>query len=129
MSYKNNAYFIVNLIFVILIGIALGYSYFFYPNNHPIGCVVREMTGKDCSTCGFSRAFSSFTHFQFTIGKNFNLNAFNCFLFFITQFFLRSLILSYIFFIKKEDIYYKYKVYELVFTVIAFLIIFIPLLL
>lgn len=128
MTNKNNAYFIVNFIFVILIGIALGYSYFFYPNNHPIGCIVKEITGKDCSTCGFSRAFSSFTHFQFAEGNTFNKNAIGCYLFFVSQFFLRLILLSY-FLIKKSQIPSKYVFIELSLTIIFFLIVFVPLLL
>ncbi len=128
MTGKNNAYFIVNFIFVILIGIALGYSYFFYPNNHPIGCIVKEMTGKDCSTCGFSRAFSSFTHFQFDEGNSFNKNAFGCYLFFVSQFLMR-LILSGYYLIRKTEISNKYVFIEPAITIIFFLIVFVPLLL
>ena len=128
MHYKNNAYSIVNFIFVILIGMALGYSYFFYPNNHPIGCIVKEMTGKDCSTCGFSRAFSAFTHFQFVEGKSFNKNALGCYVFFVFQFFLRSILLVYGQ-LTKAQIPRKYILLEVVITVVFFLIVFVPLLL
>lgn len=128
MSNKNNAYFIVNLIFVILIGIALGYSYFFYPNNHPIGCIVKDMTGKECSTCGFSRAFSAFTHFQFNEGKSFNKNAIGCYWFFVFQFFLR-LILSGYYLITKSQISRSYIIVELAITIAFFLWVFLPLLL
>lgn len=128
MNHKNNAYFIVNFIFVILIGIALGYSYFFYPNNHPIGCIVKEMTGKNCSTCGFSRAFSSFTHFQFLEGKEFNKNAFGCYLFFVFQFFLRLFLLLYSVY-QKKTISERFKFLEILITVVFFLIVFVPLLL
>ena len=128
MTYKNNAYFIVNFIFVILIGIALGYSYFFYPNNHPIGCIVKEITGKDCSTCGFSRAFSSFTHFQFVEGNSFNKNALGCFLFFISQFFLRLILIAYSV-IKKTEVATKYIFIEVAITILFFLVVFVPLLL
>lgn len=128
MNHKNNAYFIVNLIFVILIGIALSYSYFFFPNNHPIGCIVKEMTGKECTTCGFSRAFSQFTHFQFSLGKEFNKNAFGCYLFFIFQFFLRLFILIYTLFIKRQ-VKKQFKFWEILITVVFFLVVFVPLLL
>ena len=128
MNHKNNAYFVVNFIFVILIGIALSYSYFFYPNNHPIGCIVKEMTGKNCSTCGFSRAFSSFTHFHFLEGKEFNKNAFGCYLFFVFQFFLRLFLLLYSVY-QKKTISERFKFLEILITVVFFLIVFVPLLL
>ncbi|MBL7916889.1 MAG: DUF2752 domain-containing protein, partial [Bacteroidia bacterium] len=72
---KLNAYVIVNLVFLILIGVGLAYSYFFYPNNHPINCPIKQMTGKNCASCGFSRAFSSYTHFQLKEGLAFNKNS------------------------------------------------------
>ncbi|MBI3520973.1 MAG: DUF2752 domain-containing protein [Bacteroidetes bacterium] len=128
MTNKNNAYSIVNFIFVVLIGIALGYSYFFYPNNHPIGCIVKSMTGKSCSTCGFSRAFSAFTHFQFAEGKVFNKYAFGCFLFLVSQFFFRLTVLCYSGFTGAE-IKRKYIILETVLTILFFLVVFGPLLL
>jgi hypothetical protein len=51
--------------------------------------MLKEYTGKDCATCGFSRAFSSFVHFDFSGGKAFNAMAFPVFLFFVFQFLLR----------------------------------------
>lgn len=126
---KNNAYFIVNLFFVILIGIVLGYSYFFYPNNQPISCIVKEMTGKACSTCGFSRAFSAFTHFDFAVGKSYNKNAFICFQFFMSQIILRLGLISFFILNKKREMPYIVIVIELIFTISFFLIAFSPLLL
>ncbi len=128
MNHKNNAYFIVNLIFVILIGMALSYSYFFYPNNHPIGCIVKEMTGKECSTCGFSRAFSLFTHFQFSQGKEFNTSALGCYLFFVFQMSFRLSLLFYSIF-KKDSFSDRFILLDIFVTVIYFLIVFVPLLL
>lgn len=128
MTNKNNAYFIVNFIFVILIGIALGYSYFFYPNKHPISCIIKEMTGNDCSTCGFSRAFSAFTHFQFYEGKSFNKYAFGCYLFFVSQFVLRLFLIGFTLF-KMAIIPLKYVCTELIVTILFFLIVFLPLIL
>jgi hypothetical protein len=128
MTNKSNAYFTVNLIFVLLIGIALGYSYFFYPNNHPIGCLVKNMTAKECSACGFSRAFSAFTHFEFTLGNTYNKNALTCYLFFMFQFVLRLYLVGITFF-KMAVIPLKYVYTELIVTILFFLIAFLPLIL
>lgn len=120
-------YFIVNLIFVIAIGVVFGYSYFFYPNNQPLQCVHKLYTGKNCSTCGFSRAFSSFTHFKYTEGNNYNKNAFKCFLFFVFQFLLRV----YVLFLYKTDpkkLSKKFMILEVSATILFFLIAFAPLL-
>ncbi len=126
MIHKNSAYFIVNLVFVILIGIALGYSYFFYPNAHPLGCMVKEMTGKDCSTCGFSRAFSAFMHFDFEAGKTYNTNAWSCFLFIFFQFLWRCLVSLFTFFFRGTlSLWFIYS--EVIITIFFFLVLFGPL--
>lgn len=128
MLRKNNAYYIVNLIFVVLIGIALGYSYFFYPNNQPINCAVKELTGKACTTCGFSRAFSAFMHLKYQEGVAYNLNAFACFVFFIAQFVFRTTLLC----VEglTDKLISKRVIYiEVVFTILHFLVAFTPLLL
>ena len=126
MLRKNNAYAIVNLIFVVLIGIALGYSYFFYPNNQPINCAVKELTGKACSTCGFSRAFSAFMHFKYQEGVAYNPNAFACFVFFITQFELRTLLFCVESFTNKT-IPNRLIYTEVILTILHFLVVFTPL--
>jgi hypothetical protein len=95
MNLKNNSYFLINFIFVIIIGVVLCYSYFFYPNNQPINCVYKLQTGLNCHSCGLSRAFSSFTHLKWEEGEAYNNNALNCFIFFVTQFFFRISLLIY----------------------------------
>jgi hypothetical protein len=94
---KAPAYVIISLVFFILIGIGFAYSYFFYPDNHPLDCIVRSYTGKDCPTCGFSRSFSYYSHFQFEQGRIYNTLSFPVFLFFAFQFLCRALVLIYFF--------------------------------
>lgn len=94
---KAPAYVVISLVFFILIGIGFAYSYFFYPNNHPIDCIVKSYTGKDCPTCGFSRSFSYYSHLQFGQGKIYNSYSFPVFLFFAFQFLCRGLVLIYFF--------------------------------
>ncbi len=125
MDNKNQSYFIVNLIFVIIIGVVFSYSYFFYPNNQPVKCVHKQYTGKNCSSCGLSRAFSSFTHLNYTEGKNYNPYAFGCFAFFVFQFLLRSAIIL-LYFFKPEKLTKKNIFLEVLATVIFFLIVFSP---
>lgn len=90
---KAPSYVIISLVFFILIGVGFAYSYFFYPNDQPIECVVKAYTGHDCPTCGFSRAFSFYTHLQFHEGKSYNSLSWNVFLFFLFQFSVRGLVL------------------------------------
>ena len=101
MNLKNNSYFLINFIFVIIIGVVLCYSYFFYPNNQPISCVYKLQTGLGCSSCGLSRAFSAFTHLKWEEGKAYNSNALLCFYFFMSQFVFRLSIICLIAIFKK----------------------------
>lgn len=127
MVNNKKDYFIVNLVFLIIIGVVLGYSYFFYPNDQPIQCVYKAYTGKNCSTCGFSRAFSAYTHFNYTEGSYYNQHAFACFLFFLIQFCLRLSILL-IYFMNPLRLTRLFMISEITLTVIFFLVAFFPLL-
>lgn len=102
MNLKNNSYFLINFIFVIIIGVVLCYSYFFYPNNQPVNCVYKLQIGLNCPSCGLSRAFSAFSHLKWAEGKAYNPNALLCFYFFLSQFIFRSLILYTIAIYKKN---------------------------
>ncbi len=98
---KAPSYVIISLVFFILIGVGFAYSYFFYPNSHPIECAIKAYTGKVCPTCGFSRSFSYYTHFEFSQGKNFNTLSLPVFLFFLFQFFIRGIVVFYFLSTKK----------------------------
>lgn len=126
--HKTPAHVTISWVFLILIGIVFGYSYFFYPNAHPIGCLVKQYTGKDCATCGFSRAFSYYSHFNFSAGRNFNSFSWPVFLFFVFQFFLRStIILSY--YITKKPLKPMYVKTDVIISISGFLLAFLPILL
>ncbi len=122
-----NAYFIINLFFLMLIGVSLAYSYFFYPNNHPVNCPIKEITGKNCASCGFSRAFSSYTHFQFREGLSFNKNSLLVFLFFNLQFLYRGIVVVLITVFRKEITSSVIK-WDIVLSILTFLFAFLPML-
>lgn len=125
---KAPGYVIISLVFFILIGVGFAYSYFFYPDNHPIECAIKAATGKDCPSCGFSRAFSYYTHMQFQQGKNFNPLSWPVFLFFSFQFFLRGIIVL-LFLSKSKLIGPAFVKIELVISILLFLLAFLPLVL
>lgn len=125
---KAPAYVIISLVFFIVIGVGFAYSYFFYPNDHPLDCAVKEATGKDCPSCGFSRAFSNYTHFKFTEGRSFNALSWPVFLFFLLQFFLRGGIVFYFFKTKRQPSS-QFILTELIISISFFLFAFLPLLL
>jgi hypothetical protein len=121
-------YVVINLVFFILIGIGFAYSYFFYPNNHPLDCIYTQATGKSCPTCGFSRAFSYYTHFELASGKNFNANSFFPFLFFLLQFILRGIVI-FSFFTARKNFSPVFIKMEVVISILLFLLAFLPLIL
>lgn len=123
--HRTPAHVTISWVFLILIGIVFGYSYFFYPNNHPIPCLVREYTGKDCATCGFSRAFSNFVHFNFAEGKSFNSLAFPVFLFFVFQVLLRAFVIVY-YKITKLQLPSILVKSDIIISISAFLLAFLP---
>jgi hypothetical protein len=114
---KPTLYQKINLGVIILIGIVLGYSYFFYPTEHPINCIIKSYTGKECSSCGISRAFSYFTHCRIAEGVKFNAYALHVFLFFIGQVIWRLMLLL----IKKLTNYSLIIYVDLILTIGTFL--------
>jgi hypothetical protein len=115
------------MIFAVIIGMALGYSYFFYANNYPIACLYKQWSGLACPSCGFSRAFSSFVHFNFKEGKAYNSHAFPCYLFMISQCIFRLSISGIILF-TKQPICSRFIIAEVALTIIFFTVFFSPLL-
>ena len=121
------AHVIISWVFFILIGIVFIYSYFFYPNSHPIDCFIKSRTGKDCASCGFSRAFSYYAHLKFSEGKNFNPLSWMVFLYFFVQFIFRfSVILHYRF--TKKAISLSLIKTDIIISICGFLLAFLPLL-
>ncbi|MES2681343.1 MAG: DUF2752 domain-containing protein [Bacteroidota bacterium] len=122
------AYVIISLVFLIIIGVGFAYSCFFYPNAHPLDCMVRAYTGKDCPTCGFSRSFSYYSHLEFDLGRNFNKLSWPVFLFFAGQFFLRLSVLTYYFSgVKKFN--NTFVVGDIIISISTFLLAFLPIIL
>lgn len=122
---KPTLYQKINLGVIVIIGIVLSYSYFFYPTKHPINCVIKSYTGKECSSCGISRAFSYFVHGKITEGKVYNTYAWFVFLFFITQLIWRLML----FLIKKLASHSSIIFVDLLLTTGTFLLSFGPMLL
>jgi len=125
--HKTPAHVTISWVFLILIGIVFGYSYFFYPNSHPIPCMVKEYTGKDCATCGFSRSFSCYSHLQFNSGKSLNPNSWPVFLYLCIQFFLRAFVIFFYSFSGKRVNSTLLKT-DILISISGFLLAFLPIL-
>lgn len=122
---RLSTYNALNFFIIITVGIVFSYSYFFYPNSHPVGCLVKKVTGKDCSACGLSRAFSAFTHGKWEQGKNYNPLALNVFLFFLIQGCYRAIAVLYER-LKKQPIPQKIIYLDAFLTILYFLYCFSP---
>ena len=125
---KAPAYVIISLVFFILIGVGFAYSYFFYPNDHPVDCLIKAATGKDCPTCGFSRSFSLYTHLQFRQGITRNPLSWPVFLFFQFQFFLRLFVVIY-YWASQKFFNRTLIVCDVIISISSFLLAFLPIIL
>lgn len=125
---KAPAYVTISCVFFILTGIVFGYSCFFYPNSHPIQCPIKQRTGKDCPSCGFSRAFSYYTHFKIEEGKKFNQRSWPVFLFFLLQFFIRGFVVVH-YLLTKKALPSAYIKTDVIISISGFLFAFLPLVL
>lgn len=126
--FKTPTHVLISWVFLILIGIVFGYSYFFYPNSHPIACYIKEATGKNCATCGFSRAFSLYTHFHIGEGMRINPLSWPVFMFMLLQFFIRTAVVSYYGFYRKTFSGTSLKI-DIFISVSGFIFAFLPILL
>ena len=97
MNQSHKIYVQIN--FLILVFLLLGFLIFYlsYNNETALNCTVKAATGNDCPTCGLSRAFWSFLHFDYLYGIGKNTRAFLVFLFFVFAFFSRlGILFSYV---------------------------------
>jgi hypothetical protein len=125
---KLPAYVIISMLFFLLIAIGFAYCYFFYPAAHPVGCVIRDITGKDCPSCGFSRAFSYYTHLQFEEGRGFNARSLPVFIFFAVQLAWRGGLTAFFLFTRRQQVSARLEWTDAALSAVFFLWAFLPLL-
>ena len=87
----NESYLIINLIFVVIIGLIIAYSAVFSAekNNYIIKSACVEIADKPCKSIGLSRSFSEIVRFRFASAEKYNPNGIKLFLFFILQMIFR----------------------------------------
>jgi len=120
-------YILISMAFWFLIVFGFVYSFAFYPNKHPIACIIKTQTGKNCSSCGFSKAFSQYSKAEFKGGIETNPKSFPIFLFFTFQFILRSSVLFRYFTAHKKFKAQQIKL-DIIISISFFLLAFLPLL-
>ena len=64
------------------------YAAFFYDSSGAVQCVVKQRTGHECVSCGFTRDFNAYLNLEFD--KAINDLSLSVFLFFLLQFLYRS---------------------------------------
>ncbi len=121
------AYILVSGIIFLMLSAGFIYSYYFYPNQHPIPCLIKKYSGKDCPSCGFSKSFSHYSHMQIEEGRKINQRSFPVLLFFLFQFSIRSAILLR-FFTTHKIISSRFIKIDLIISISFFLLAFLPLL-
>jgi Protein of unknown function (DUF2752) len=121
------AYILVSGLIFLMLCAGFIYSVGFYPNQHPIPCLIKTYTGKDCPSCGFSKAFSQYSHLQIEEGRNINERSFPVLLFFLFQFSIRSAVLLRFFTTHKIISSQLIKI-DLIISISFFLLAFLPLL-
>lgn len=101
----NDSYQVINLIFMGIIILVFIYSAIFSPerNNYPIKSSYDSITDKTSISTGLSHGFSAIIRGRFQEAVNFNPHSIRLFSFFVMQFFMRIVILSYIKRIKKDE--------------------------
>lgn len=88
---SSKEYFILNIIFAALL-FCLFISSYFVESDPLITCQILELTGKECNSCGLTRDFKSFSHFNFKSP----LNSHSIFVYswFMLQFILRLILIQ-----------------------------------
>lgn len=122
------AHVIISWIFFFFCVFVLAYSWYFYPGDvHPVDCVFRSATGRDCPSCGFSRCFSFYTHFGLDEGRTLNPLSWPVFLFFVLQLLMRTFVILH-FYLRKKSLSSALVKTDIVISISAFLLAFLPLL-
>ena len=69
---NRKEYFIFNVLLFVLLLLLFLATFIIDPSSSPISCQFYEATGQVCSSCGLTRDFVSFSHFDFQgpINKN-----------------------------------------------------------
>jgi hypothetical protein len=91
----KNPYIISNIIFAGIILLIIVYSGFFSSSNdgYLVKSACPDNSSSICISKGLSRSFSEIVRFNFEAARSYNKHGISIFLFFVIQFFMRSLFL------------------------------------
>ncbi len=118
-------YAILNLIFILIILLALLYSAVFSSekSNHPVRSFYTEITGNEPISSGLSRSFSEIVRLNFKKSREYNPYGIRIFLFFLVQLFFR---INFLIIVKNRNPDVTLIVFDIALSVGVFLIAFWP---
>jgi len=117
------SYILINL--GLLLAVLFTFIYVYFISSLSLPCMVLEVSGHTCPSCGFTRAFNSFLQFNFELGKSFNELAMPVFLFFAGQVVLRILMVL-VYFLLTPNIKTQVVKLDIVVSISVFLLAFLP---
>jgi len=103
VSFADEPYLIINLLFAGVIVLIIAYSGIFSPvkDNYPVTCIHEKLTGQQCVSCGLSHSFSLIVRGEIAEAYKWNQNGMRVFLFFVSQLFLR--IVFSVFYLRNQE--------------------------
>jgi hypothetical protein len=124
--FKNEPYLLINSILAGVILLVFVYSGFFSPqkDNYPVVCIHEKLTGEPCVSCGLSHSFSLVLRGRISEAYDWNVHGFRVFIFFAAQLVMR--IVFSIFYLKYPDTSKQLITYDIVISVMLFLVAFLP---
>jgi hypothetical protein len=122
----SEPYLKINLILAGVIVLVLAYSGIFSPdrNNYPVVCIHEKITGMKCFSCGLSHSFSLIVRGRIDEAYRWNVYGMQVFLFFFLQLILR--VSFSIFFINDKKNRQQLILFDVVGSIIIFLLVFYP---
>jgi hypothetical protein len=124
--FRSEPYLLINSILTGVVLLVFAYSGFFSPekDNYPVVCIHEKLTGEPCVSCGLSHSFSLVLRGRISEAYDWNIYGLRVFIFFAAQLLMR--IVFSIFYLKFPDTSKQLITYDIIISVVLFLVTFLP---
>jgi hypothetical protein len=124
--FRSEPYLLINSILTGVVLLVFAYSGFFSPekDNYPVVCIHEKLTGEPCVSCGLSHSFSLVLRGRISEAYDWNIYGLRVFIFFAAQLLMR--IIFSIFYLKFPDTSKQLITYDIIISVVLFLVTFLP---
>jgi hypothetical protein len=124
--FRSEPYLLINAILTGVVLLVFAYSGFFSPekDNYPVVCIHEKLTGEPCVSCGLSHSFSLVLRGRISEAYDWNIYGLRVFIFFAAQLLMR--IVFSIFYLKFPDTSKQLITYDIIISVVLFLVTFLP---